>query len=167
MQRLAASGNEDLRGAGDDVVAEAGEVGPVLKGARRPDGDCDRREWKSVRRRRVQLHDSKDHAVSRGHHVRGISGRERQRGYLVTEFHFAGGYTLIMSRWIPALVLALVVPLHAEGQVLKKRGEAPPAQKDGLPPEEDASIATKEYAFNPLQAKKEITTGNYYFKKGS
>ena len=53
---------------------------------------------------------------------------------------------------------------------MKKRGEAPPAQqtgKDGLPPEEDTSITTKEYAFNPLQAKKEIMIGDQYFKKGS
>ena len=28
-------------------------------------------------------------------------------------------------------------------------------------------MAVKEYAFNPLQAQKEIRTGNYYFKKGS
>ena len=81
-----------------------------------------------------------------------------------------------MSRWIPrtgglrylALVLALALPVHAHSQVLKKRGEAPPPPtKDGLPPEEDASVAVKEYAFNPLQAKKEISIGNQYFKKGS
>ena len=39
--------------------------------------------------------------------------------------------------------------------------------KDGLPPEEDKSIAVPVYGFNPLQAQKEIRTGNYYFKKGS
>jgi tetratricopeptide (TPR) repeat protein len=54
---------------------------------------------------------------------------------------------------------------------LKRRGEATEkpqvVDKDGLPPEEDKSIAVKEYAFNPLQAQKEIRTGNYYFKKGS
>src|SRR5215471_14905960 len=80
----------------------------------------------------------------------------------------AGVYTLIMSRWIPALVLALVLPVRAHAQVLKKRGEAPrPTTKDGMPPEEDTSVAVKEYAFNPLQAKKEISIGNQYFKKGS
>jgi tetratricopeptide (TPR) repeat protein len=36
------------------------------------------------------------------------------------------------------------------------------------PPEEDvAPNAVKEYAFNPLQAGKEMKVGNYYFKKGS
>jgi tetratricopeptide (TPR) repeat protein len=73
-----------------------------------------------------------------------------------------------MSRRLAALVFLAVVSLHAQGSVLKKRGETQPqAQKDGLPPEEDTSVTTKEYAFNPLQAKKEITVGNEYFKKHS
>ena len=33
------------------------------------------------------------------------------------------------------------------------------------PPEEDESLAPKVYALNPVQAKKEITAGDYYFKK--
>ena len=65
------------------------------------------------------------------------------------------------------LVFLAVLPVGAQGQVLKKRGETPPATKDGLPPEEDTSISVKEYAFNPLQAKKEIGIGNEYYKKGS
>ena len=39
----------------------------------------------------------------------------------------------------------------------------PKAQQE--PPEEDESLAPKEYSFNPLQATKEVTIGNYYFKK--
>ncbi len=35
------------------------------------------------------------------------------------------------------------------------------------PPEEDVGERPKEYAFNPIQATKELTIGNYYFKKGS
>jgi tetratricopeptide (TPR) repeat protein len=35
------------------------------------------------------------------------------------------------------------------------------------PPEEDEAFREKEYAFNPLQAQKEMTVGNFYFKKGS
>ncbi|MBC7928274.1 MAG: tetratricopeptide repeat protein [Bryobacteraceae bacterium] len=35
------------------------------------------------------------------------------------------------------------------------------------PPEEDASVADKEYVFNPLQASKEVRIGNFYFRKGS
>jgi outer membrane protein assembly factor BamD (BamD/ComL family) len=35
------------------------------------------------------------------------------------------------------------------------------------PPEEDETLSVQEYAFNPLQARKEMQVGNYYFKKGS
>ncbi|HWR53868.1 MAG TPA: tetratricopeptide repeat protein [Bryobacteraceae bacterium] len=35
------------------------------------------------------------------------------------------------------------------------------------PPEEDESLATTEYAFNPLQAEKEVKVGEFYAKKGS
>jgi tetratricopeptide (TPR) repeat protein len=76
-----------------------------------------------------------------------------------------------MSRWFLALVL--VMGLCAQGPVLKKRGDTTPqptqpVNKEGLPPEEDAGAATtKEYAFNPIQAKKEISIGDLYFKKGS
>ena len=77
-----------------------------------------------------------------------------------------------MSRCIAALALLAVSPLFAQDPKLKKRGDPPTAtpqvlDKDGMPPEEDKSIAIKEYAFNPLQAQKEIRTGNYYFKKGA
>ena len=33
------------------------------------------------------------------------------------------------------------------------------------PAEEDESLAPKVYALNPVQARKEITAGDYYFKK--
>src|SRR5215469_35116 len=75
-----------------------------------------------------------------------------------------------MSRWIPALVFLAALPVWSQGPVLKKRGETTQPQattKDGLPPEEDTTVSVKEYAFNPLQAKKEISIGNQYFKKGS
>ncbi len=39
--------------------------------------------------------------------------------------------------------------------------------KEAEPPEEDESSKPTEYAFNPLQAEKELTVGNYYMKKGS
>ena len=76
-----------------------------------------------------------------------------------------------MSRCIAALVLLAVSPMFAQDPKLKKRGDTTQTpqvlDKGGLPPEEDKSIAVKEYAFNPLQAQKEIRTGNYYFKKGA
>jgi tetratricopeptide (TPR) repeat protein len=81
-----------------------------------------------------------------------------------------------MSRSVAALLLLAMAPLCAQafaqsGPQLKKRGESTAApqnvDQNGLPPEEDKSIATPVYGFNPLQAQKEIRTGNYYFKKGS
>jgi tetratricopeptide (TPR) repeat protein len=74
-----------------------------------------------------------------------------------------------MSRCLAALLLLAVAPLVAQQTPqLKRRGDTTqPVDKDGLPPEEDASVGvTKEYGFNPLQAHKEIAVGNQYFKKG-
>ena len=81
-----------------------------------------------------------------------------------------------MSRWIPALLIACALPALAQDQgrpELKRRdGKTTPkasgsTQQSAVPPEEDTSLVTREYGFNPVQAKKEISTGNYYFKKGS
>lgn len=41
--------------------------------------------------------------------------------------------------------------------------ELPPEE---LPPEEDKSRMPKEYSFNPVQANKELTVGEFYFRKG-
>jgi tetratricopeptide (TPR) repeat protein len=74
-----------------------------------------------------------------------------------------------MSRWILALLVASMAPLHAQDQggELKKRGSQPAASgKQEVPPEEDTSLAVKEYSFNPLQAEKDLQVGNYYFKLG-
>lgn len=44
-------------------------------------------------------------------------------------------------------------------------GQAPPQQE---PPEEDVSLgANREYAFNPIQAEKELKIGLFYAKKSS
>jgi len=44
--------------------------------------------------------------------------------------------------------------------------QAPPVAQE--PPEEDATLVeAKEYTFNPLQAEKEVKTGNFYAKKGN
>lgn len=75
-----------------------------------------------------------------------------------------------MSRYVAALVLLTAPLLAQDNPQLQKRGETTRPQaidKDGLPPEEDKAIAVQVYGFNPLQAQKEIRTGNYYFKKGS
>lgn len=40
-------------------------------------------------------------------------------------------------------------------------------EREQDPPEEDEAQKPKEYAFNPIQAEKELKIGNFYFKKGS
>jgi tetratricopeptide (TPR) repeat protein len=77
-----------------------------------------------------------------------------------------------MSRRILAMALFCALPLAAQEKPELKRRDGktpPPATKpqEAEPPEEDKSLAHQEYAFNPVQAQKEIRTGNYYFKKGS
>lgn len=54
----------------------------------------------------------------------------------------------------------LLVPVACAGLA-----QEPPRVEE--PPEEDETIAAREYSFNPLQAAKELKVGNFYFKKGN
>ena len=60
--------------------------------------------------------------------------------------------------------LSIIRPLLAQQKEAPKQE---PAKQEQAPPEEDESLAPKEYSFNPMQADKELRIGNYYFKKGS
>jgi tetratricopeptide (TPR) repeat protein len=71
------------------------------------------------------------------------------------------GYTFIVTRFWPFLSFLLLTVLLF-GQDPKPQQ---PQQAD--PPEEDESLAPKEYAFNPLQAAKELKIGDFYSKKKS
>ena len=73
-----------------------------------------------------------------------------------------------MSRSILALLVASVALLNAQdrGQLKKDRSQPATSGKEAVPPEEDTSLAVKEYAFNPLQAENELRIGNFYFKTG-
>jgi tetratricopeptide (TPR) repeat protein len=67
-----------------------------------------------------------------------------------------------MNRWWMALALASC----AFGQQpQQKKTTPPPAQKEEEPPEEDESLKPKEYALNPLESQRNITAGDFYFKK--
>jgi len=73
-----------------------------------------------------------------------------------------------MSRWVMTLALASAVAgaWGAFADDLKK--DRPPViTKEEEPKEEDENLKSQDYSFNPLQAQKEVTVGNYYFKKGS
>jgi tetratricopeptide (TPR) repeat protein len=62
---------------------------------------------------------------------------------------------VVMSLLVRLVVLGLLAALAL-------------AQQAQEPPEEDLSPAQQvEYVFNPLQAQKEVTVGNFYYKKGS
>jgi tetratricopeptide (TPR) repeat protein len=53
-------------------------------------------------------------------------------------------------------------------QLLPPPPPDPKPQVYAAPPEEDETLATpKVYSFNPLQAKKEISTGDFYMKRGN
>jgi tetratricopeptide (TPR) repeat protein len=57
--------------------------------------------------------------------------------------------------------------LASFGIFLFAQQPGPPPPKAVEPPEEDESLTASEtFAFNPLQASKEITAGNFYAKKG-
>jgi tetratricopeptide (TPR) repeat protein len=79
-----------------------------------------------------------------------------------------------------AIVCGLALALHAQDakpqnapapskqvDLQHRRPEPATSDEEEVPPEEDKALAVTEYSFNPLQAARELATGNYYFKKGS
>jgi len=74
-----------------------------------------------------------------------------------------------MSRWVLVLLFSGLSALSAGASAEQKPQPQPPAPppQEQPPPEEDANQRVKEYAFNPLQANKELQVGNEYFKKHS
>ena len=53
------------------------------------------------------------------------------------------------------------------GTLLFGQSQKPQSPPPEEPPEEDTINAPKEYAFNPLQAAKEMKVGAFYLRKGS
>jgi tetratricopeptide (TPR) repeat protein len=73
-----------------------------------------------------------------------------------------------MSRWLVALLcIALASFAQTQPPKQEQKKEAAKQEEEPPPPDEDQAAAAKVYAFNPLQAQKEVRIGNYYFKKGS
>ncbi len=64
-----------------------------------------------------------------------------------------------------AVLLTLFLALTMAAQ--EPKPPAPPATQEQEPPEEDPDLKPKEYSFNPLEAARNITAGNFYFKKGN
>ena len=81
-----------------------------------------------------------------------------------------------MSRWIPGLLLAGLMPLAAQEQTapqttppkpqLEERTPPKTSGKQAVPAEEDKSFLSEEHSFNPLQSQKSVETGDFYFRKG-
>jgi tetratricopeptide (TPR) repeat protein len=88
------------------------------------------------------------------------AGQRRQLGYFATKLG-EGIYNLIVSRGLFTSFL-LTLPLLIRAQDAKPP-ETP--QQVQEPPEEDNSFKPRTYDFNPLQASRSITAGNFYFDK--
>ena len=76
-----------------------------------------------------------------------------------------------MSRWIVALMAvgmaaAQEQPQQAQKKLETERNKPSKGAKEEVPPEEDTSLTTTEYSFNPLQSSKDVNVGNLYFKNG-
>jgi tetratricopeptide (TPR) repeat protein len=81
-----------------------------------------------------------------------------------------------MSRWIPGLLLAGLIPLAAQEQTtpqdtppkpqLEQRTPPKTSGKQAVPAEEDKSFLSEEHSFNPLQSQKSVQVGDEYFKIG-
>src|SRR5882757_921552 len=66
--------------------------------------------------------------------------------------------------WLCSL-LALTLPWSCPAQQGATKSQS--QSKEAEPPEEDDSSKPTEYAFNPLQAEKELQVGEFYMKKGT
>ena len=72
-------------------------------------------------------------------------------------------YTLIVTRVFMAVaLLGIWLPVYAQDPP-KTSGKTVEQE----PPEEDPDLKPTEYSFNPLEATRNITTGDFYLKKGN
>ena len=58
-------------------------------------------------------------------------------------------------------------PDSPPGQLKTERPQPATSDKEEVPPEEDSSLVTTKYSFNPLQSKKDVLVGKEYAKKGN
>jgi tetratricopeptide (TPR) repeat protein len=76
-----------------------------------------------------------------------------------------------MSRWrtCPLWVSLAFAAFAAAQQAPPPKEDLPPTEgqsfPDQPPPEEDKAKIPEEYSFNPLKSKKDVTVGEFYFKK--
>jgi tetratricopeptide (TPR) repeat protein len=65
------------------------------------------------------------------------------------------------------LLLFWISAASSRAQDPANKAPSPPSVKEQEPPEEDPDLVPKEYSFNPLEAARNITAGNFYYKKGN
>lgn len=68
-----------------------------------------------------------------------------------------------MARWLSFLIF-LAVAAFAETPAQKQEPAKQPPPEEQAPPDEDQINQQKIYSFNPVQAKKELAAGEFYFK---
>jgi Flp pilus assembly protein TadD len=76
-----------------------------------------------------------------------------------------------MSRWSILLLLAVSAAAqhsYAQSADTNKADAKASDSKDNvqLPPEEDAAAIPEQYSFNPVKSKRDVSVGEFYFKKG-
>ena len=69
-----------------------------------------------------------------------------------------------MLRRLPILFFLAASALAAQAPSEKQDQAKPPKEEEQAPPDEDAINQAKIYTFNPVQAKKELSAGEFYFK---
>jgi tetratricopeptide (TPR) repeat protein len=81
-------------------------------------------------------------------------------------------YNLIVPRVCKFLFLSALVGYPMMGAQTPAAPQQPPKQAEQQPPdetnppEEDETVAPRKYVLNPLEAKRNIDVGNFYWKKG-
>lgn len=68
---------------------------------------------------------------------------------------------------MPVLLVLLLIALAAPAQELKTRPKYNPDQPAVMVDEDEDLLPQTNYAFNPIQAKKELKVGAFYQKKGN
>ena len=58
-------------------------------------------------------------------------------------------------------------PDSPPAELKTERPQPATSDKEEVPPEEDSSLVTTTYSFNPLQSKKDVLAGKFYARKGN
>jgi tetratricopeptide (TPR) repeat protein len=69
-----------------------------------------------------------------------------------------------MARWFALVFLAVSACAASPAAQKQDQPKPPPKEEEQAPPDEDQMNEAKIYTFNPVQAKKELAAGEFYFK---